>query len=250
MPETMKLKTCWMLALLAAPMLSHAETIAAPAIKAGDTWAYLNTLQTGADTTKQSHDSIVALRTDADHIYFEITTAGSPQPPIQSVAGANWSRSRQLNGTETVISEPLSFPLTAGKQWRVKYTEAQPNGQPVTRTYDTTLRVVGHEAVDVPAGHFDAIKIEGNGQWTNHTAQANGKPADVSGKLYKAFWYVPKINRWVKSVEQFDNPNGKHSQRMVSELESFQAGNGKVDATAAPAAPAKSKGKTPGASMI
>ena len=40
--------------------------------------------------------------------------------------------------------------------------------------------------------------------------------------LYKAFWYVPEIGRWVKSDEEYYGSNGTRTQRFSSELESFK----------------------------
>ncbi|PRG57233.1 hypothetical protein [Burkholderia gladioli] len=241
----MKIKTSWMLALLATPMICRADGIPAPTITPGDTWTYINTAETGPNGWRQSHDSIVALRTTADHIYVETRTANSPQAPIESISGLDWSRARNVNGTEQVVSRPLAFPLGTGKQWEVKFTEQQPTARLNSRTYDTRMRVVGHEAIDVPAGHFDAIKIEGEGQWTAELAPTqvagstvvhdnNGvtaishaggqKAVTTTGRLYKAVWYVPSVNRWVKTVEEYYNPNGTRAQRLSSELESFHSG--------------------------
>ncbi len=257
----MNAKTCSMLALLAAPLLCHAETIGAPTVTAGDSWNYTNTLETGPNGWRQTHDTITALRTTSDHIYVEVRPTGSTQAPVESIQGANWSRSRNVNGTETLVNEPLSFPLTPGKQWEVKYTEPHPNVQLNSRTFDTKLRVVGHEAVDVPAGHFDAIKIEGEGQWTAEIAPSRAATSTVvtngagttaiahaggvhagttTGRLYKAFWYVPKVNRWVKSVEEYYDANGTRTQRFSSELDAFHSGaeHGAAPTAAQPAATA------------
>ena len=47
-------------------------------------------------------------------------------------------------------------------------------------------------------------------------------PAMATGRLYKAFWYVPEIGRWVKSDEEYYGSNGTRTQRFSSELESFK----------------------------
>jgi hypothetical protein len=44
----------------------------------------------------------------------------------------------------------------------------------------------------------------------------------ATGRLYKAFWYVPEIGRWVKSDEEYYGSNGVRTQRFTSELESFK----------------------------
>jgi hypothetical protein len=48
---------------------------------------------------------------------------------------------------------------------------------------------------------------------------------NLSGRLYKAFWYVPSIKRWVKSVEAYYTANGTRNQRFTSELVSVSVAN-------------------------
>ena len=45
----------------------------------------------------------------------------------------------------------------------------------------------------------------------------------ASGRLYKAFWYVPEVKRWVKSVEEYFDAGGTRTERYQSELEAFHA---------------------------
>jgi hypothetical protein len=103
--------------------------------------------------------------------------------------------------------------------------------------------VVGYESVEVPAGKFNALKIEAEGRWTAELeptqtvvqgAESNSagtsitsqtqKTADktVSGRTYKAFWYVPEVRRWVKSVEEYYGSGGVRNERYTGELESFK----------------------------
>lgn len=35
----------------------------------------------------------------------------------------------------------------------------------------------------------------------------------VAGRTYKAFWHVPSVKRWVKSVEEYYENNGVRTQR-------------------------------------
>jgi hypothetical protein len=130
-----------------------------------------------------------------------------------------------------------------GKSWEVKYTEAHPNVRHASESFDNRFKVVGPESVAVPAGKFDAIKVEAEGEWTAETApmqSAAGNtianqsgttvvmqthrvvPTTATGRLYKAFWYVPETGRWVKSVEEYYGSNGIRTQRFSSELESFK----------------------------
>jgi hypothetical protein len=236
-------RTLLLLISLAAPTFAHAESVAAPKLSEGDTWTYVDTTETGPNGWHQTHDEVVVLRTTSDHIYVEAKQAGTTQAAKEIVTGADWSRSRNVNGTETTVNQPLSFPLTVGKTWEVKFTEAHPNVQHASESIDTRFKVVGPESVTVPAGKFDAIKIEAEGEWTAETAPMQAAtagtvvnqlgttavvqtrratPGTATGRLYKAFWYVPETGRWVKSVEEYYSSNDVRTQRITTELESFK----------------------------
>jgi hypothetical protein len=236
-------KTVLLLISLAIPMLSHAQAASAPVLKTGDTWTYVDTVETGANGWRQTHEALVVTRATSDHIYYEAKQAGSTQAANELVVGADWSRVRNVNGVETTVNRPLAFPLSVGKTWEVKYSEAHPNPQHAMESLDTRFKVVGPETVEVAAGKFDAIKVEAEGEWTAQTAPVRSmgtgavttqagttviaqtrNPVSVTatGRLYKAFWYVPETGRWVKSVEEYYNSNGVRTQRFTTELESFK----------------------------
>lgn len=240
----MKNNTLATLLLCAAvPGVALAQSIAAPALKPGDTWTYVNTVEIGPNGWRQTRDRISVQRTTADHIYIETQQSGATQAPRELIVDADWSRARSVNGTETVVNRPLAFPLTVGKTWAIRYSEAHPNPQHASETYDTHYKVIGPDTVTVPGGKFDAIKIEAEGTWKAETAprqstvsgvshNAGGSTivmqsrhngtAEVTGKTYKAFWYVPAVGRWVKSVEEYYDANGMRTARYSDELASFK----------------------------
>jgi hypothetical protein len=58
------------------------------------------------------------------------------------------------------------------------------------------------------------------------TQVENTAERQTSGRLYKAFWYVPEVKRWVKSVEEYYSSGGVRNERYTQELESFKPGDG------------------------
>jgi hypothetical protein len=242
-----KIITTAALLTLALPLFANAQTAAAPApsVKAGDTWTYVSSFERAPSIWRQTHDEITVTRTTGSHIYFEAKQVGSTEAPKELIAGADWSRERSVNGTETVVNRPFAFPLSAGKSWSVDYTEQHPNKMFASQKWSSQYRVVGTESVQVPAGKFDAIKIESEGDWvaqvepartvtqamrvqqgdTAMTTHAVNVGADQqTGRTYRAFWYVPEIGRWVKSVEEYYSSTGVRSERYTTELESFRKG--------------------------
>ncbi|MBY8609229.1 hypothetical protein K7N18_30900 [Burkholderia arboris] len=240
----MKKKTFVALSLCAVlPGIALAQSIAAPVLKPGDTWTYISTAEIGPNGWRQTRDQISVQRTTSDHIYVETQQSGTTQAPRELIMDADWSRSRSVNGTETVVNRPLAFPLTVGKTWTIQYSESHPNPRHASEAYETHYKVVGPDTVTVAGGRFDAIKVEAEGTWKAQLApgqsvtsgvsrNANGSTivmqsrnsgmAEGTGKTYMAFWYVPAVGRWVKSVEEFYDTNGTRNARYSNELVSFK----------------------------
>lgn len=59
-----------------------------------------------------------------------------------------------------------SFPLSTGKTWEIRYTEQHPSKTFRSEEWLHKYTVVGFEPVEVPAGKFNALKIEAEGRWT------------------------------------------------------------------------------------
>jgi hypothetical protein len=49
------------------------------------------------------------------------------------------------------------------------------------------------------------------------------KERTVTGRTYKAFWYVPEVKRWVKSIEEYYGSGGVRNESYTGELEGFKA---------------------------
>jgi len=222
---------------------SWAQKVDAPAVKAGDTWTYRVTTEKGSSGWSQTRDEVIVSRVTSSLIYFTSRPSGSTQPAKEVYAGLDWSRLRDVNGKETVVNRPFVFPLTAGKTWDVQYTEQHPNKAHRSEQWDTKFTVIGFEPVEVPAGKFNALKVEAEGHWsaepepTQTVVQGAQSSADasstvtqvqkaraepVTGRTYKAFWYAPEVRRWVKSVEEYYGNGGVRNERFAAELEAYR----------------------------
>jgi hypothetical protein len=214
-----------------------------PAVKPGDTWTYRITTEKGTSGWTQSRDETTVSRVTSSTIYYTVKPSGSTQPAREVFSGLDWSRARDINGKETIINQPLSFPLTVGKTWEVRYIEQHPNKAHKSEEWLHKFVVVGFESVEVPAGKFNALKVEEEGHWTAELeptqtvvqgAQSSAEGTSLttqlqktqeqtlSGRTYKAFWYVPEVKRWVKSVEEYYGHGGVRNESYTSELESFK----------------------------
>jgi hypothetical protein len=228
---------------LAFSMAASPASLGPPTVNVGDTWTYRTTTERGAAGWSQTDEEIKVTRVTPTAILVATKPNGSTQPPKEVLVGPDWSRMRDVNGKETVVNRPLSFPLSDDKSWDVVYTEENPNKHHKSEKFDNHFRVVGYETVEVPAGKFRALKIESEGHWQAQVApgQSIAQGAETgqggatlvtqvqkteehqtSGRLYKAFWYVPEVKRWVKSVEEYYSSGGVRNERYSQELESFK----------------------------
>ncbi len=228
---------------LAFSMGASPASLDPPKVVVGDTWTYRSTTERGATGWTLTDEEIKVMRVTPTAILVAIKASGSTQPPREMLVGPDWSRMRDVNGKETVVNRPLAFPLADDKSWDVVYTEENPNKHHKSEKFDSHFRVVGYETVEVPAGKFRALKIESEGHWQAQVAPDQSIVQDAEsgqggatlvtqvqkteehqtgGRLYKAFWYVPEVKRWVKSVEEYYSSGGVRNERYSQELESFK----------------------------
>jgi hypothetical protein len=220
--------------------IAFGQSLDSPSTKAGDTWTYRTTSEKGPAGSTQSHQEIVVSHITSSSIYYTSHEVGSTQKPIEFISPTDWSRVRNVDGAETVVNKPFSFPLYPGKTWEIAYTESQPNKRGQSEQRKSKHTVVGFEPVEVPAGKFNALKIEAEGRWTietepaaivaqgAHAATVQSKatvPSTATGRFYKAFWYVPEVKRWVKSIEEYFSSGGDRNESYTGELESFKVTN-------------------------
>lgn len=238
----LKFHAAWLISL-AAPCGAQAESVESPPLKAGDTWVFQYTTEVGPSGWTKTRNELTVTRVTSSSLYLSSKQSGSTQNSREFIVGVDWGRIRAVNGKETVVARPLKFPLTVGQSWDLQYTEQKPNSRNKYETHNTKYVVVGREDVEVPAGKFSALKIEAEGTWqaeaepVHRVVQgAESSPGNTTmisqiqnsagvvgtGKTYKAYWYVPEVRRWVKSVEEYYASNGIRNERYSEELESFK----------------------------
>jgi len=217
-----------LLALVVVPAAAAgAQTIPGPEVMSDDTWTYRVTEEAASrGAARQARLAFSVVRVDAGTIALSVRLVGSDTPPTEQLAGGDWSRIRSINGRQTVVNRPFDFPLLIGKSWKVDFVENRPDRLHDSVHWEITYRVIGWEDVTVPAATFHALKIEAAGTWQAPAAPASethpAMPEIASGRAYKAFWYEPKVKRWVKSIEATYDLNGTPIMQHKSELESYQ----------------------------
>lgn len=102
-------------------------------------------------------------------------------------------------GTKDPVLLGIPDGLQVGKRWRTAFTNAQPGG-PSARSY-YEFRVSALEEVEVPAGRFQAFRIEGEGE---------GRTPRGSRGLWLTNWVDPATMTLVRhEVRQSDRAGGQ-----------------------------------------
>jgi hypothetical protein len=103
----------------------------------------------------------------------------------------------------------LNFPLTVGKKW-----SCSSNAYNVMNEFrfiaDYDVSVIANERVRVPAGEFDAFKLEARGKFG-----INGPPGPGAFEETRTYWYAPDARTIVK--EEVRNPTrGAYTVELVT----------------------------------
>lgn len=93
---------------------------------------------------------------------------------------------------------------------------ATPDLTPLWRQWFSSLKVLGRESVSVPAGTFDAYKVE---VWSNRFATGSRAMAGTEPvRVHYLVWYAPQVKRYVKMRRQIVMADTSESELDVFEL--------------------------------
>lgn len=110
----------------------------------------------------------------------------------------------------------FAFPLAPGKAWTVDATGDNPAVGKRWR-YQVNGKAIGWEKITVPAGEFDAIKVEVVSYYQGEEVGTRGG----SGQSKETAWYAPAVNNFVKLEYQDTNWQGTIFNRDQWELTTF-----------------------------
>jgi Caspase domain len=119
-----------------------------------------------------------------------------------------------LANARGTLSTPRQFyptELVLGRRWVTEFRQARPSG--MTYTFRYRVRVAGRESVTVPAGRFDAWRIE-----------AEGFNVGLSAYIRRTLWVVPGLPADVAAETYVRLRNGIVEQNDRQELVAVHAG--------------------------
>jgi hypothetical protein len=166
--------------------------VPAPTIAAGDSWTYR--VQDGFTRLPRADQRFVVDRVDAGRI--EVAGPAEPAGATQIYDREwNWIR-RPATALQTFDYSPAypayGFPLAPGKRWNARVTATDPRDG---RRFPVRVggAVLGWEHVKVPAGEFDALKIERIVYFDYWEYALRGHSI-----IREYEWYVPSVKWSVK----------------------------------------------------
>jgi len=157
-----------------------------PDVKVGDRWVFVTRSTSGA---KLEYAWVV---TSVSPTGIEGTENGKP---LALTHDLNIIKSPQEENSDDRL---LSFPLEVGKQWN--YVDDYVVNDMTLGTLEgrgkRSVAVLGYEKVRVPAGEFDAFRLEAKGTWVSPQAPI------APGADYVTYWYAPAVRSIVKKERQ------------------------------------------------
>ena len=202
------------LALALATSCAHADTAQFTAVREpvapGQTWTYKRVTMTPAGSTESRTIFRIAAQSRGERLRIESLPAElTGRPTVWHKGAAIDSDSCMVDffGTGSLgILHSCATTFVPGMDWT---TEEVVKGTRLQQRY----AVLDHEQITVPAGSFNAIKIEGF--WG--TARAGGKPTH-----HVTYWYAPEARAMVKVHREFLNSKGAVESETLEELQTFR----------------------------
>lgn len=194
-------------------------SIESPEVVIGERWTYA-----GYDNETKFTLKVEIERLSDKEIQAVVTPNGLAQLAQLQVFDRQWNQVEAFkDGNRIVQFSPylpaFKFPLQVGKTWAQYYDwkrtvvgdeisgaktwaesrERKASGGPNHGSTRVDGKVLGWEAITVPAGVFTALKVEIKSPHYAgpETRRIFGK-AELFGGVLETYWYVPEVKRFVK----------------------------------------------------
>lgn len=187
-----------------------------PAVKVGDSTVYRDfDVRTG-----EKRDTTFVL-TDISAGRIVTKTSGSTSG--ERTFTRDWNPVETRTGEFVTFSakpfQPwLQFPLEVGRTWNIPFV-VEVAARPVNRNaqWQWQARVVAVEAVTVPAGTFQAFRIECAASFTTRQGSDSW-----TGAHNETVWFAPAVQRIVKRDFEQSVPSKNNLEHHIIELLSFK----------------------------
>jgi hypothetical protein len=200
-------------AAICLPAQAHAQTpmtpmtLEKPDVHIGDTWSYRQTDGFTDEVTAEFSRRVTGL-SDTEITSQQEMKDGKNKRMIWF--DRNWNLIDNGNGQYAPSLDLIDFPLHAGDTWKHQYKGVILKTGARFVCY-VTGKFIGSESVTVPAGTFEAGRIE-----TNVECRAEDANATVT-RFRNIDWWTPGVNRPVRAEESVI-ANGRVRRKSVVEL--------------------------------
>lgn len=184
----------------------------------GDTWTYRfrsNWRTVGERTLVHRVDAV-----SRDEIRETMSALGSADHGDAKAFGSNAAITvRQAAGISIYELNPFLqafVPLEPGTRWK---SMTIPDDGGLLTGWNAAARVTGREKVSVPAGDFDAVRIELD---ANRTPLGASAIAVEPARIEHVLWYAPAVKRIVKQQRSVFSGKSRLLDRDVVELVKYE----------------------------
>lgn len=177
---------------------AFAQTVEKPEVHVGDRWTWQHT--NGLVNEKDFSQIEDVVNVSDSEIRTRLRIKGRPGSLIATY-NRDWNPIDLGSAKYEPYLKNFAFPLQAGKKWDATADKMLfSNGK--HGKFFLKANVVAFEKVTVPAGVFDAYKV-------NVVLDASGTDEDANiGHTVETYWYAPAVQRYVK-VEYVFSRDGR-----------------------------------------
>ncbi|MFZ4758451.1 MAG: hypothetical protein ACOYLX_09815 [Burkholderiaceae bacterium] len=174
----------------AVPAPPGTEPIAPPLLRVGDQWRYRLTNRYNRSTIGETTVQVLAA---SPEIRLRLDPGGGAAPFEERYADA-WSVLVDASFDAPMVFEsavplvPAGLRASSGRRTTTRYRSERAS-QPLA--WEQRLDAIGWERVQVPAGTFDALRIERNIRLEHPDFFKLG------GERNETLWYAPQVGRWI-----------------------------------------------------
>ncbi len=196
-----------LIAFLLIPWAAHAgDTVGVPDVAIGDFWKYRTIDGYTKETTGEFSYRIVKM--DDKQMAIQTQSSGSKRRGLIYVT-KELNRIDDGNSKWQPFSPFYKFPMHVGMAWQQEFSSSHENGGLYTGI--AKMRVTGIEKITVPAGTYNAYRIE-----RDMEARRVG-PSGTVEKGRTIYWYAPEIKSHVR-MESTNFRDGRERSSSVIEL--------------------------------
>lgn len=169
------------------------EVVNAPYFEVGDCWTY-SAKGIFRHGWVESYRECVTYINREKNVVLAVATVQPGGEEYETSYTLDWGPSTTLDGSlRSPPAELLRFPLHVGDSWQAEWTYQQTFISTVRGHTALTTNVIGWEDVSVPAGKFRALKVR--------AIKLSGPLTGYARPYEFVCWYVPSVNRIVKSID-------------------------------------------------